>query len=70
MLMKTGLSDTAEPSSLRENFDPEDSLPTITDHCFEVWSVDRSKLGEKGSDSKYSLLLPAALFRNSGIGEP
>jgi hypothetical protein len=57
MLTKTGLSDTAEPSSLPENFDPEDSLPTITYHCFEVWSVDRSKLGDKGSDSKYSLLL-------------
>jgi hypothetical protein len=26
MLMKTGLSDSAEPSSLPENFDPEDGL--------------------------------------------
>jgi len=65
MLTKTGLSDTAEPSSLPENFDPEDSLPTITYHCFEVWSVDRSKLGDKGLGQQIQLAL--GMFRAKRI---
>jgi len=62
MLMKTGLSATAEPSSLPESFDPEDSLPAITDHCFEVWPVGRSKRGN-GSHSKIQLALACGLIQ-------
>jgi len=49
--------------SLPENFDPEDSLPTITDHCFEVWPVDRSKLGDKDSHSKIQLALACGVIQ-------
>ena len=65
MLTKTGLSDTAEPSSLPGNFDSEDSLPTDTDHCFEVWSVDRSKLGGQGLGQQIQLAL--GMFRAKRI---
>jgi hypothetical protein len=41
MLMKTGLSDTAEPSSSPENFDPEDGLNTAVTGRRNVYKLEK-----------------------------
>jgi hypothetical protein len=41
MLMKAGLSDTAEPSSSPENFDPEDGLNIAVTGRRNVYKLEK-----------------------------
>jgi hypothetical protein len=62
MLTKTGLSATAEPSSLPQSFDPEDAFRRLLITVFEVWPVGRSKR-DNGSHSKIQLALACGLIQ-------